>query len=130
MRGALFLGVLLAGCTSQSVFGPPTQSECPPESLLTYENFGKPFMEEYCTKCHSSELRGAARMGAPTFHDFDTVFGIRAVADHVDETTGSGPAATNLGMPPEGPYPVLTERRQLSEWIACGAPSVEDTAEH
>jgi hypothetical protein len=116
--------VFLVAChADDGVFGPPTESVCPQGSTLTYENFGKPFMENYCTRCHSSELRGAARMGAPSFHDFDTLFGIQVVADHVDETSAAGPAATNRGMPPGRPSPTLEERKKLGEWIACGMPS-------
>jgi hypothetical protein len=112
------------GCChgDESVFGPPTESTCSQGSTLTYDNFGKPFMEKYCTQCHHSELVGAEREGAPSFHDFDTLFGIKAVSNHIDETTASGPAATNDGMPPDAPYPTLMERQQLGEWIACGMP--------
>ena len=110
------------------LFGPPTESVCPSEPTLTYENFGGPFMESYCTRCHSSELEGPARMGAPSFHDFDTLFGIKAVSDHIDETTASGPAATNQSMPPDGAHPTLEERRMLGEWIACDMPDEEDLA--
>lgn len=129
---ALALGVLLLGsqmghgggcCGGEAeVFGPPTESTCPQGSTLTYNNFGKPFMERYCTRCHSSDLTGAARRGAPSFHDFDTLFGIKAVSDHIDETTAAGPAAVNEGMPEGSPKPTLMERQQLGEWIACGMP--------
>jgi hypothetical protein len=110
------------GCCSSSIFGPPSGATCPPSSTLTYDNFGKQFMETYCTSCHSSELSGAKRNGAPLFHDFDTLVGIRAVANHIDETTAAGPDATNDGMPPNAPFPTLLERQQLGEWIACGMP--------
>jgi len=115
---------LLVACGPDSVFGPPTESVCPPQgSTLTYENFGKAFMVQYCTRCHSSELMGAARMGAPSLHDFDTRYGVIGVHEHVDETTAAGPASVNKGMPPDpGPYPTLDERYQLGEWIACGMP--------
>jgi hypothetical protein len=113
----------LAACGGHdSVFGPPTESVCPPGSTLTYDNFGRQFMESYCTRCHDSNKMGAARMGAPSFHDFDTLFGIKAVSDHVDETTAAGPAAVNDGMPPSAPYPTEAERYQLGEWIACDMP--------
>jgi hypothetical protein len=79
-------------------------------------------METYCTGCHHSDLVGEARMGAPSFHDFDTLFGIKAVAEHIDETAASGPAATNDSMPNKDPRPKLLERQQLGEWIACGMP--------
>lgn len=123
---ALVLATLIGhggGCDSEeSVFGPPTGATCPQGSTLTYTNFGKAFMERYCTRCHSSELTGAARQGAPSFHDFDTLFGIMAVSDHIDETTAAGPAAVNDGMPKDGLAPTLDERYQLGEWIACGMP--------
>lgn len=51
-----------------------------------------------CTRCHERQ-DGRGPNGAPSFHDFDTLFGIEAVSDHIDETTASGPAATNDGMP-------------------------------
>jgi hypothetical protein len=111
------------GCDEdESVFGPPTESTCPDGSELSYDNFGKPFMEKYCTGCHSSELTGAARHGAPSFHDFDTLYGIKAVSNHIDETTAAGPASINTGMPPKSPIPTKMERYQLGEWIACGMP--------
>ena len=128
MRGliiALMVAISFAACTeehSTNVFGPPTQSTCPPNSTLTYDNFGKSFMERFCTRCHSSTLEGAARHGAPSFHDFDTQFGVKGVSNHIDETTAAGPAATNTGMPPDGPKPTLEERLQLGEWIACDVP--------
>jgi len=113
----------LAACTEEPLFGPPTEAVCPPAgTALTYENFGKPFMESYCTRCHDSALVGPARRGATSFHDFDTLFGIKAVKAHIDLTTASGPAATNTSMPPEGKSPSKAEREQLGEWIACGLP--------
>jgi hypothetical protein len=102
--------------------GPPTGAECPPDSTLTYEGFAVPFFAAYCNDCHSSELHGEDRMGAPSFHDFDTQLGIQQVAEHIDAASGSGPDATNTGMPEEAPFPTLVERQQLAEWIACGAP--------
>lgn len=134
MRAALAWVVAVvaaAGCGEDPVlFGPPTGAVCPPASTLTWENFGKPFMETYCTGCHHSELVGPARMGAPSFHDVDTVFGVRSIRNHIDETTAAGPDAINRGMPNEGPFPTDAERFQLGEWLACGAPSTEFPTAH
>jgi hypothetical protein len=118
---------LFAACSSPpppiAVLGLPTETQCPPSgTTLTYENFAAPFMGSYCTRCHHSELVGAARQGAPTFHDFDTYFGIRGVANHVDETTAAGPAVINRGMPQDGAQPTDEERFMLGEWIACDLP--------
>ncbi len=122
--GFLLLFLALAGCPDDPpLYGPPTESVCPPGSTLTWTSFGMQFMQSYCTKCHDSNKYGADRMGAPGFHDFDTLFGVKAVKEHVDWTTASGPTSTNTSMPPEGqPAPTLEERRMLGEWIACGLP--------
>ena len=115
----LCAALTLAACGEH---GEPTGSVCPPTPTLTYVNFGKPFMERYCTMCHSSDLAGNDRRGAPSFHDFDTLFGIKAVNEHIDETTAAGPAAVNTGMPEDDPKPTTRERELLGEWIACQMP--------
>ncbi len=112
--------LLLGGC------GPdvgPTGATCPTGGTqLTAQNFGMPFMEQYCTRCHGSTLSGGARQGAPADVNVDTLAGVRAAADEIDEWTGAGPNRVNTGMPVNGPMPTTEERRQLSEWLACGAP--------
>jgi hypothetical protein len=129
VRAALALASLLVvtGC-EDSIWGPPTESTCPEDSQLTYENFGQPFMTKYCTRCHDSAKTGAARHGAPSFHDFDTLFGVLAVADHIDETAAAGPAAVNEGMPEDGLKPTSIERRRLGEWLACEQQRESDTS--
>lgn len=106
-------------CGEATEFGPPTESVCPEGSTLSWESFGQEFMAEYCTRCHSSELMGDARQGAPLYHDFDTLMGVLVVADHVDRKAAAGPAATNELMPISAPVPTLEERQQLGEWLAC-----------
>jgi uncharacterized membrane protein len=104
--------------------GGPSGAICPADSNLTYTTFGQAFMEEYCTRCHSSALSGAARNGAPSDHDFDTLGAIRSTAaEHIDEQAAAGPARVNTLMPPSGePRPSEAERRQLGEWLACRTP--------
>jgi hypothetical protein len=100
--------------------GPPSGATCPDDAdMLTYETFGKPFVEAYCTRCHSSEVEGSARNGAPGGHDFDSLAGILLVADHVDQKAASGPDSNNVAMPPNGDKPSLEEREMLGEWLAC-----------
>ena len=122
MKVACLLLLASGACGTTPLFGPPTESVCPADSTLTYQSFGEPFMTSYCTSCHSSKLMGADRHGAPLLHDFDTLPGIMVFDQHIDETTASGPAATNTSMPLDGPAPSLDERRQLGEWLACGTP--------
>lgn len=122
---ALLLAPGLTACGGHDpVLGPPTGAACPPAATLTYDSFGREFMTAYCVECHDSELHGADRQGAPSFHDFDTLEGIQAVAEHVDQSAGSGPDATNDQMPPGdySPRPSRTEREDLARWLACGAP--------
>ncbi len=112
-------------CHDEGVLGPLTETECPPDSTLTYESFGEGFMASYCTDCHATTKTGAARNGATKDHDFDILAGIRGQAMHIDQAAGIGPAAENRFMPPAGePQPTDAERRQLAEWLSCGAPSM------
>jgi uncharacterized membrane protein len=132
LRAAVLLALtisVLGACTGEAEDdhheeseGVETESICPPNSDLTYESFGQPFMQTYCTHCHSSTLAGAARNGAPDGHDFDTLDGILLVAHHIDEYAAAGPAATNTAMPPSDPRPSDEERQQLGQWLACEAP--------
>ncbi len=134
IKSVTLLGLLLAmtmghgdGCCSEeTVLGPPTETPCPPTSTITYENFGRAFMEDFCVNCHSSTKVGEERMGATKDHDFDTLLGIRQVANHIDQTAGIGPASANRNMPPadsEQEKPADSDRERLAEWISCGAPS-------
>jgi hypothetical protein len=104
----------------------------PDPGTLTYENFGKPFMDKYCTWCHDSSLPRSQRNGAPLFHDFDSLLGVLEVQGHIDQQTGIGPDASNHFMPPDRcpatiggalsvdcEKPTDDERRNLSIWLAC-----------
>jgi hypothetical protein len=130
MRFVVILA-LLAGCPSSPA---PTGTTCPdPDPMtLTYDNFGKPFMDKYCTWCHDSHLPLSKRNGAPLYHDFDTLEGVLEVPDHIDEQAGWGPKAHNDFMPGSrcpsvqgGPLdtnckqPTGEERTNLALWIAC-----------
>jgi hypothetical protein len=99
----------------------PTGSVCN-GSTLTYENFGRQFMETYCTECHSSSLEGdEARQCAPSGgHNYETLAAIVDDFDHVDEYAAAGPSSVNNAMPPKGfPTPTEQERRNLGTWLAC-----------
>jgi len=110
------------GGDSHPLEGTPTESVCPTVQTLTYANFGQSFFTTYCQTCHASTVTGAARKGAPADHVFDQVQDIQLLSEHIDEFAAAGPAAVNVVMPTEDPRPTETERRQLGEWLACGAP--------
>jgi len=116
---AMTFAVSAAACTSGGADPTPSGATCPPASTLTYDNFGQPFMEAYCTRCHASTLHGNDRHGAPVFHDFDSLTGILNVHDHVDWYAAAGPSSVNEEMPFDGPMPTMEERFQLGEWLAC-----------
>jgi hypothetical protein len=101
--------------------GPPSGATCsdPGASTLTYENFGEEFFSKYCLSCHSSKVKGEARMKAPADHNFDTYEEIELLAEHIDQKAAAG-TRTNTSMPLTDPKPTLDERKKLGEWIACG----------
>jgi hypothetical protein len=111
--------------------GPPSGATCPKDNTLTYDNFGKQFMDEYCTRCHSSKNKTCAqRMNAPLGHDFDTYAGIIGVADHIDEKAAAGPNSTNTAMPKNGKAPSVDERKQLGQWLACEQEQIDKANGH
>lgn len=115
--------LLSASCGhSHEQIGPPTGATCPTPQALTYDSFGRAFMQSYCLRCHSASATGGARQGAPSDHNFDSINDIRSLADHIDQYAGAGPAAVNTAMPRGTPTPTEAERRKLAEWLACGAP--------
>lgn len=122
----VFALITVAGCHLEehehTIIGAATETQCPTPSDLTYDNFGALFVSSQCLGCHSDELVGEARNGAPTDHNFDTAALIRAQADHIDRVAGAGPASTNSFMPLTTDPPSTAERTALSEWLACGAP--------
>ncbi|HEU4405206.1 MAG TPA: hypothetical protein VFS43_07945 [Polyangiaceae bacterium] len=96
----------------------PSTEDCPPESELTYENFGAPFLLSWCNGCHSSSLPEGSRQSAPLGIDFDGIDKVRAQSARIlARTTGESPTMPPSGGPPEA------ERSKLAEWLACGAPS-------
>jgi uncharacterized membrane protein len=114
--------VALAACSDGggAPSGVSTQSVCPPTDPPTYDNFGKTFMETYCTKCHDAAKPMGMRGDAPLGTDFDTRARLRLWTSNIDKQAAIGPAAENREMPPEGnAAPSDTERRRLGEYIAC-----------
>jgi hypothetical protein len=125
----LLLSVFFLACGSADVEapideepGPSSGSVCPSSSTLTYENFGIPFFTSYCTKCHSENPLDGTRRGAPRGLNWDNLESIRAYSEAIDSMAAAGPDAVNSMMPPEMPFPSNGERRDLGEWLVCGAP--------
>ena len=90
---------------------------CPPNSILTYTNFGSGFVSEYCLGCHGADVPESMRHGAPLTTTFDTPAEIRQHATRIYARAGDGYTT----MPPAG-GPSLEARALLGEWLACGSP--------
>ena len=94
-----------------------SERRCPPQSIVTYENFGAPFFRSWCSGCHSSDLPSSDRQAAPLGIDFDTRAKIREHLDAIYSRAGD----SNTTMPPRG-GPDAEERQRLGDWLACGTP--------
>ena len=91
---------------------------CPTDSIVSFENFGAPFMLDHCKGCHSAALPEDMRQMAPLDVDFDDLQDIRDQAERIWARCGD----QNMTMPPVG-GPSDAERRLLGEWLACGVPT-------
>lgn len=112
LAGATAL-VSLAACKETTIDDWP----CPPEgTTLTYENFGRAFMDDHCQRCHG--VPSADRKGAPSAYDFGSRDDVHRHAARIF----SRAAADNTTMPPGPDDPPAAEREKLATWLACGAP--------
>lgn len=84
--------------------------------LLRYDNFGAPFIVNWCRACHSADTPPGMRQQAPADINFDNLSEIRHWSLQIRITAGQGGS-----MPPAG-GPSAEERRLLVEWLGCGAP--------
>jgi len=107
-----------AACTST-----PSGATCPSDStdVPTYDNFGREFMETYCTGCHSASAPN--RHGAPADQNYDSEADIKAHAAAIDAEAAAGPNAMNTAMPdlagPVHAAPTNAEREKLGRFLAC-----------
>lgn len=125
MRIAPTLVVSLSFAALTALFGsvgcggpvPIDDHPCPPGGTpLTYESFGKGFMDAYCQSCHAAHA--VERYGAPGGYAFDTVDDVRRLRARIF-VRAAGP---NVSMPPGPNDPSNAERDKLADWLACGAP--------
>ena len=107
MARSILLATLVAGCTASTLTGISAEDlRCPPDSTLTYVNFGAPFLEDNCLSCHTSKQ-------APLLTTHSAVLANKAKILRA--------AVTSSEMPDDGSLR-LEQRRLLGEWLTCGAP--------
>ncbi len=110
---ALIGAVVLVACKQTTLEDHP----CPPGgTTLTYDNFGKAFIDTNCQRCHGGST--GYRDGAPSGYDFATLDAVR----HWKSRIFVRAAADNTTMPPGPDDPPLSEREKLADWLGCGAP--------
>src|SRR5205823_3293576 len=94
------------GCKEETTID---DRKCPPAGTeLTYDNFGRDFMNDNCQTCHGKH--SSDRNGAPSSYDFGTLEGVR---DHKDRIFVRA-AADNTTMPPGPDDPPDADREKLA----------------
>jgi uncharacterized membrane protein len=112
------LALALASCgvdPTSTAPPPPSDTTCA-QSILTYQNFGEPFLANWCRGCHSSGLPADMRQDAPMDSNFDTLDEVHVWSETIATRAGGAPPS----MPPAG-GPSDSERALLVEWLGCGA---------
>jgi uncharacterized membrane protein len=84
-------------------------------TYLDYDNFGAPFVLDWCRGCHSNSIPGGMRQDAPQEVNFDTPDDVRTWGPRI----AARAASRSPSMPPAG-GPSSEERRLLAEWVTCG----------
>lgn len=80
----------------------------------TWDTVGAPFVLTWCTPCHSADVKGELRRGAPASINFDTEQDAVALAAEM----GFVAARPNPTMPPAG-GPDEATRARFATWVAC-----------
>lgn len=107
MIRAVLLAAAVTACTANTDTGiTASDLTCPPDSTLTYANFGQAFLADNCSSCHTSRDR-------PSLTTQAAVQSNRAAIIDVAVTSNVMPASGSM---------TLDERKLLGEWLTCGAP--------
>lgn len=110
--------LVLLGCQTEEAVDPL----CDVAEPLTYETWGKGFIDTHCVGCHSSIIPPAQRRDAPAGIDFDTYRGILQWSERIEAralTDARAEDDTVVIMPPGG-GPTPEELDMLEEWLYCG----------
>lgn len=102
----LFSSVLLAACEEGL-------GDCPTDGAAA-EAAGQKVVAAQCASCHSSQLTGSQRVGAPEGMNFDKLDIVRAQAEEMLGEVEEG------AMPP-GAKLADADIENMRVWLACGA---------
>jgi uncharacterized membrane protein len=96
-------------------------ARCNLDAPLTWDNWGKGFVDTHCVGCHSAIIPPAQRRNAPPGVDFDTYQGVLLWAERIEVRVLENARLdddTIVLMPPGG-GPTEEELRMLEEWLHC-----------
>jgi hypothetical protein len=126
MRRSLIFPAIAIGAGCATPAPPPAADRRSPAPALppaadpcagagTWASTGLPTLLTWCTACHSAQVHGDARRGAPAGVDFDTLAGARQHAARIAARVEAGtmPPASAVGA---------AEAAALLTWLRCGAP--------
>ena len=118
----LLIAALLAACGNDIGSEPNIPDDDDPlpvnkceTTFLDHDNFGAPFVANWCRGCHSSAVPMNMRQEAPIEVNFDDEADLVVWAERIKIRA----ASTAPTMPPAG-GPGEEERALLAEWIECG----------
>jgi uncharacterized membrane protein len=104
----------LAALAPACIYDKLEDAECPPGGTdLTFESFGKPFLDKYCNYCHGAAVLD--RQSAPPAYVFETPEQVEMWASRIYVRA----AGRNDSMPPGPADPPREERDKLAEWLVC-----------
>jgi len=103
---AVLVCLAMTGCATNSSGIDSASITCPPDSTLTYENFGQPLIADQCLSCHTTKERPALTSQ-------------EAIQSNRQAILSNAVTSTKM---PKGSSMQLDERDMLGEWLACGAP--------
>ena len=89
-RWWLLVALALGACGGSDEGDTLEDRACPEGSVLTWESFGAPFLQNWCTGCHSADVAGPSRYGAPEHVNFDTPASVRAWSEGIYARAADG----------------------------------------
>ena len=113
--------LVLCGCMADEAdFENPVETQDTPcgsdTPIVTYETFGRGFVDTYCQGCHASTTPN--RQGAPEVFSFDAESDVVGHATAILNSTV--PLEGEARMPPNG-GPSEDDRARLEIWLTCFA---------
>lgn len=113
----LLLWVATACSSSADDTASSRASICKSSGDLTYESFAGPFLLNWCTGCHSSNLGEDERQEAPEDVNLDTLEDVLYWSDRIELRLRE-----TRDMPPAGGLPEA-DRQAFLTWLECNAES-------